>query len=370
MTLRLHTLTSRRFLAPALVLAALFFLAVSGCDKPMSINDIEQMQGAVLDTSYVLLDPPFAGFTGPEDVMVGNDQLLYVADTRANRVVMMNRAGQFLSARTMIHPRSLAQDTRLDLLVGGEMLAPNGDTVGAIFRIHLVSASPDSAHRLDRAPIDTVWRELAHPARRFPGLTVLSDNGWLAARTGTDNSSIIDPDARILLFDAHDTFITPLSAFATGSGSGIVNINFPTAIASFPGSKDFVLTQSSQGVAYGAIWMAYQSNADFVGWLPRFDPANLNDRLVDFIRPNSYLAPEAVAIDRSRRDVFVADAGLDSVFKYTSRGIFKAESFGRVRSNGLLRRPTGLAFFSSVLYVLDGDQGIIFRYRLSTDVPR
>ena len=250
------------------------------------------------------------------------------------------------------------------------MLAPNGDTVGAIFRIHLVSASPDSAHRLDRARTDTVWRELAHPTRRFPGLTVLSDNTWLAARTGTDNSSFIDPDARVLLFDSRDAFITPLSAFATGAGSGIVNINFPTAIASFPNTRDFVLAQSSQGVAYGAIWMVYQSNSDFVGWLPRFDPANLLDRAVDFIRPNNYLSPQAVAIDPGRRDVFIADAGLDSVFKYTSRGVFKTESFGRVRSNGLLRRPTGLAFFSSVLYVLDGEEGIIFRFRLSTDVPR
>ena len=355
---------------PLFVGTILLLVAVSGCDKPMNITDIQQLQGAVLDTSYVLIDPPFTGFSGPEDVMVGNDQLLYVADTRANRVVMLNRAGQFLSARPLLHPISLAQDSRLDLLVGGEILAPNGDTVGAIFRIHLVSASPDSAHRLDRARTDTVWRELAHPTRRFPGLTVLSDNTWLAARTGTDNSSFIDPDARVLLFDSRDAFITPLSAFATGAGSGIVNINFPTAIASFPNTRDFVLAQSSQGVAYGAIWMVYQSNSDFVGWLPRFDPANLLDRAVDFIRPNNYLSPQAVAIDPGRRDVFIADAGLDSVFKYTSRGVFKTESFGRVRSNGLLRHPTGLAFFSSVLYVLDGEQGIIFRFRLSTDVPR
>jgi hypothetical protein len=33
-------------------------------------------------------------------------------------------------------------------------------------------------------------------------------------------------------------------------------------------------------------------------------------------------------------------------------------------------RPTGLAFFSTVLYVLDGETGQILRFRLSTDIPR
>jgi hypothetical protein len=124
--------------------------------------------------------------------------------------------------------------------VGGEIVAANGDTVGAIFRIHLVSASPDSAHRLDRSRIDTVWRELAHPRRRFTGMTVLSDNSYLAARDGSDNSSLIDPDARVLVFDKNDKFITPMPAFVTGTGTGIANINHPTSVTAFPNSRDSI----------------------------------------------------------------------------------------------------------------------------------
>jgi hypothetical protein len=303
-------------------------------------------------------------------LLLGKDQLLYVADTRANRVVMLNRAGGVLSSRPMLAPVSLAQDSRLDLLVGGVIVAANGDSIGALFRVHLVSTSADSAHRLDRAAVDTVWRELAHPSRRFPGIAVLSDNTYLAVRTGPDNSSFIDPDARVLVFSAADGFITPLPALVTGSGTGIGNINRPTGITAFPGSRDFVLTQSSEGVAYGALWMVYQSTSDFQGWLPRFDPAKLEDRSVDFLRPNRYALAKAVAVDPARRDVFVADAGLDSVFKFNSRGVVRPESFGRIRSEGLMRRPTGLAFFDKILYVLDGDQGLILRFRLSTDVPR
>ncbi len=355
----------------AACLAALLWISLeTGCDSPMDLGSLPQQPATLIDTAYVTIEPPFGGFTEPEGILLGRDQLLYVADTRANRIVMLNRAGGVLSTRAMLHPVSLSQDSRLDLLVGGELIATNGDTVGAIFRLRLVSASADSAHRLDVAPIDTVWRELAHPRRRFPGIAVLSDNTYLAVRDGTDNTSFIDPDARVLQFDASDKFITPLPAFVTGIGTGIVNINHPTAIAAFPNSRDFVLAQSSDGVAYGALWMVYQSTSEFQGWLPRFDPARLDDRLVDFIRPNRYARPAAVAIDPSRRDIFVADAALDSVFKFTSRGFMRSESFGLQRSGGLLRRPSGLAFFEKILYVLDQEQGLVLRFRLSTDVPR
>ena len=322
------------------------------------------------DTAYLPLYPFYPGFSGAQDIMIGNDQLLYVADTRANRLVMLNRAGQFMSEREMLHPISVAQDTRLDLLVGGVIVVANGDTVGAIFRIHLVSTSPDSAHRLEVAPVDTVWTEDARPRRRFPGITVFGDNTYLVARVGPDNSSFIDPDGRILLFDEHDFFITPMPGLTTRVGTGITDINKPTGIASFPGVKDFVLTQSSEGVAYGAIWMRYEKTEDFDGWLPRFDPADPNQRFVDFIRPNRYVLAKSVAIDRARRDVFIADAELDSIFKFNSRGRFKTESFGFHRTGGVMKRPTGLAHFEKVLYVLDAEAGQIMRFRLTTDIPR
>jgi len=336
-----------------------------GCEQKFDLATLPQQGADTRDTAYIQLSPPFGGFSQPQDVLVGLDQLLYVADTYANRVVMMNLAGTVLSSRSMIRPISIAQDTRLDLLVGGEMVAANGDTVGALFRIHLVSPSPDSAHRLDRARMDTVWRELAQPRRRFPGITALPDNSWLAVRTGTDNGSPIDPDARVLEFDRNDVFITPLPAFITG-GQSPISINKPTSIASFPASKDFVLTQSAEEVNYAALWMLYQRTPDFEGWLTKYDPASPSD----FFRVGRYVDPEAVTIDKARRDVFIADASLDSVFKYTSRGIFKAESFGSGKSGGAMKRPTGLAFYSRILYVLDAQQGQLIRFTLTTDVPR
>lgn len=361
-----------RNLLTVMAVSVLLLVIAGGCqDKPPLL---EPLPDPAFDTAYVQLTPPFTGFTEPQDILLGNDQLLYVADTYgegSGRIVMMNRAGQVLSARQMLRPISIAQDSRLDLLVGGQIIAPNGDSVGAVFRIHLVNAQ----HHLEQATIDTVWRELSRPARRFPGITVFGDNSYLVVRDGPDNSSFVDPDALVLQFDRNDRFITPVASLTTRSGSGITDIFRPTAIASFTGLKDFVLTQlqvvnEQTVVSYAVLWMTYQNTPEFEGWLPRFDPARTEDRGRDFIRPNRYVRPEAVAIDRTRRDIFVADAALDSIFKYNSRGSLKAESFGFHRTGGTMRRPTGLAHFERILYVLDGELGHVLRFRLTTDFPR
>jgi hypothetical protein len=347
-------------------------LLVTGCEKKPDL--LAPLPDLDRDTAYVQLTPPFAGFTQAEDILIGNDQLLYVADTYGEgtgRIVMMNRAGQVLSTRRILRPVSITQDMRLDLIVGGTIVAANGDSVGALFRIHLV----DAEHHLEQARIDTIWRELAHPARRFPGVAAISDNQFLVVRDGADNTSFVDPDSRVLQFDQNSRFITPMAAFATRTGTGITDIFRPSALALFPGSRDFVLAQQQvvdgqQVVAYGALWMTYSSTSEFEGWQPKYDPGvRTADRGIDFVRTR-YLQPSAVAIDRTRRDIFVADAGLDSVFKFNSRGTFKQESFGRVRTAGTMQRPTGLAYFDRVLYVLDGDLGQILRFRLTTDVAR
>ena len=356
--------------ASVTVCVVLGTLLGTGCQEKFDLATLPQQRMQILDTAYVQIYPPLGSFVGPRGILIGRDQLLYVADSAGNSLVMMNRAGQVLSSRRMLHPLSVGQDSRLDLLVGGEVATASGGTAGALFRLHLVSANPDSAHRLEVAPIDTIWTEYAKPARRFPGITVLGDNEYLVVRNGVDNSSFIDPDARVLIFNGKDRFITPLPGLATVTGTGITNINFPTGIASFPQVRDFVLTQTSSGVAYGAIWMTYQQTSDFEGWIPRYDPANLQDRSTDFIRPNRLSYARAVAIDPIRRDVFIADAALDSVFKFNSRGALKSETFGFVRSDNAMLRPVGLAFFENILYVLDGDRGLIIRFRLSTDIPR
>ena len=350
---------------------ASIWLTMIGCVKP-----IDTPTGVPLpqigDTSYVEKNTWSGIFNKPRTIIYGLDQLLYVTDTENNRVVMLNQAGQIMSVSKPIRrPISVAQDLKLDLLVGAETIEPTtGDTIGVLLRIKLVAAN----HNLNNAQIDTIWKEPARPKRRFVGIGIILKNEYLVVRDGPDNSSIVDPDARVLRFKYRpnattkkDSFITPLGELQPGAGSSITNINHPTGIATFPNSGDFIVTQSSDGIQYSSIWMAFTKNADFEGWLPKFDPTNPDHRTVEFISPNRFKNAAGVGIDRFRRDIFIVDTQLDSVVKFNNRGKFKIESFGKKTSGITLNHPGGAAVAENTLLVCDTDNNRIVLYRLTTD---
>lgn len=344
-----------------------------GCQEKFDLSTLPKATDIVTigDTTYIEKSSWSGIFNKPSAILYGQDQLIYVADTYNDRIVMLNQAGQILStSRKILRPISVAQDQRLDLLVGAETIETNGDTIGIVLRIKLVRVS----HNMNLAEMDTVWKEPARPNRRFVGIGVILNDEYLIARDGPDNSSFVDPDARILRFryrpDAagkKDSFITPLGELQSGAGSSITNINHPTGLATFPNSGDFVLTQSSDGIQYSAIWMVFSKTADFEGWLPKYDPSNPDQRSIDFVSPNRFLYARGVGIDRIKRDIFIADAQLDSVSKFNSRGRLKSESFGAKTPGITLRGPSCVAVAENTLYVCDTENNRIVLYRLSTD---
>ena len=361
-----------------LVLYVSVFLA--GCTEKLDLSSIPAGGNAFEgETTYVEIYPPWSGFNDPRALHVGNDELLYVADHGNDRVVMLNAAGQVMGTRAFLHPVSLAQDSRLDLLIGAELVSSTGDTVGAIFRLHIVRDRQGNFYghaQFGSAPVETVWTERSSPPRRFPGITVLPNNQYLAVRAGPNNTSFVDPDARVLLFNKGDTLITPLGDLVTRTppGTGITDINKPTNIVAFPGKRDFVLTQSSEGgIAYGAVWMVYFLQPDFEGWLPKFNPQERpEDVNIDFVRRGRFARAEAVAFDKRKGDIFIVDSELDSVVKFDSRGRFRNESFGDHLATtsqfpGGFSRPQGAAFREKTLYIVDSGNNVIRLFRLSTD---
>ncbi len=84
------------------------------------ISEIDTGDGNVNfggDTVYVEVKPEWGGFNRPQDVMVGREPFIYVADTDNNRIVMMNLNGQILGIRSIKKPVALAQDYKLNLIV-------------------------------------------------------------------------------------------------------------------------------------------------------------------------------------------------------------------------------------------------------------
>jgi len=314
----------------------------------------------------------------------------------------LDASGSVLKTRTILHPISIVQNSKLDLYVGGETIAPNGvDTIGAIYRIFLArfdttyisridtiinpstgdtsitvvrrDTSYYANHDLDSAHMRIVWQEPGRPQRRFTGIGILPGNGYLVARTGPDNSSFVDPDARVLLFNEKDNFITPIGDLITrpSGGTAITDIRDPTSILVFPSSRDFVLTQKSEGMAYGATWMIYLSTPDFQGWIPKYDPSKPEQRGSDFVRPYRFQNAVGIAFDRRRREFFIVDSQLDSVIKFDRNGRFKTESLGKYKTQSNifrgLKHPGGIAFSNDcTLYIADTGNKVIRRFKLST----
>jgi len=387
------------------ILISLFTIAliagaiIIGCEyiSPLPSNTV--VNTTYGDTTYVEVSPQWGGFTSPGAIMVGRDLLIYVADYAQNEIVMLDARGVVLKRRHILHPTAIAQDAKLDLLVGGESIAPNGiDTVGTVFRISLVrfdtvyqygirvdpftgdtiplfrDTSYYYSDDLENAPMRITWQEAAHPARRFRGIGVLPDSEYLVARNGPDNTSFVDPDTRVMLFKYDpvnfvDRFETPLGDLTTRSSdaTGITDIRDVTGLMVFPSSRDFVLTQSNLGNAYGALWMTFQSNANFEGWLPKFDPTLIT---VDFTVNGRFKDAVAATYDPKRRELFVLDAVQDSVIKFNAKGQFKTESFGHYRSASSsfpgLENPQGIAFSSDcTLYISDAGHQVVRRFKLS-----
>ncbi|MFA6467841.1 MAG: hypothetical protein WCW35_03015 [Bacteroidota bacterium] len=353
-------------------ISIIVLVLVAGCEKAYDIGSLPPVIDVTAsgDTTYIQKGE-WRGFSNPQAILYGADQLFYVADTYNDRIVLLDQAGSIRGILSGIRrPRCLAQDNRLDLLIGAEHIdATTSDTIGIVYRVKLV----DAQHQIGSAKIDTVWREPARPNRRFVGIAVTINDEFLVVRDGPDNTSPVDPDSRVLRFKYakldsttyKDKLVTPLGDFQAGQGIAITTLNHPTGIATFPNSQDFVLVQTSDGIQYSAVWMTYTITSDFEGWIAKYDPAQITG--IDFIRPNRFKDARGVAIDRIRRDVFIVDAELDSIVKFNSRGRFKTESFGG-RSLGIsLDRPSGIAVAENTLYVCDSGNNRIVLYRLSTD---
>jgi hypothetical protein len=116
--------------------------------------------------------------------------------------------------------------------------------------------------------------------------------------------------------------------------------------------------------------MVYTNNADFTGWLPKFDPSNPLQRASDFLTAR-YIYACGAGYDRRRRELFIVDAGLDSVFKFDRLGQFKSESFGYYRTSSSLfhglDHPRSVAFSNDcTLYVADTGNKVVRRFKIST----
>ena len=340
-------------------------IALLGCNEKPQAPEAAPDPGAINDTVYLPLQPDWTDFNEPSDIMIGREPFVYVADTKNNRIVMLDIAGRRVGvSRTIKNPVALAQDGLFDILVCGELdtvLQGKTVTIGAIFRIHLNEVRHDIAN----APIECAYIQPSRPERRYTGIAVLPGNGYLLSRTGPSNASRFDPDDAVLLMSPQDSILSRLSSLVP-EGNALYSIGSISSLSiASDRSQDILFTQISPSMQYKVQWLTYIS-ADVTGWFQKFNPGDPQNSGADLLSVGRFSMPEDITYDIFG-NIYVIDAGKDSVLKFTSTGKEMHSFGGKGLGKSQFSEPKGIAWFNKTLYVADTKNNRICRFRLSTD---
>ena len=133
-------------------------LITTACNEKFDITQFKSDDPGNIsgDTVYIKLNPEWPGFNHPEDIIIGREPLVYVADTDNDQIIMLNLDGQRLGSKTIKHPVAIAQDYTLNLLVCGQF-DTLGQTFSAVYKIDLVASN----HDLESAPVKRILPQLA-----------------------------------------------------------------------------------------------------------------------------------------------------------------------------------------------------------------
>ncbi|MDZ4711110.1 MAG: hypothetical protein SGI89_02150 [bacterium] len=356
------------------ILITLITITIYSCADKTGLDQFPITSGGgnpvVSETTYVQQSPIWYqygenSFNQPSAVLIGREPLVYVSDTKNNRLVQLDLSGLFIGSIAIKNPTVIAQDYNFDILVVGDsVLNITNDTISVLYRIKLVEAGGILSNAVLIPLIGSDYTTpLSSRKRRFTGVGVFSDNSYILTRIGPDNTSALDPDNALLKITGRNavSLVTVLTGFQP-SGNGVYSIDKLSGITTFNNElTDFILLRKTTDFGFKVEWFLYNNLKG------TYDPKFIPQDNVDIL--NLQLGtPAGITVDQNK-NVFVVDNSRDSLYKFTNAGKFKKESFGGTGTgDNQLNGPRGVSFFNQVLYIADTGNNRIVRYKLSTDI--
>lgn len=393
----------RKYLFGLVILSSV----LSSCEKPFGdktdLGFIDVPNYDEKPIAFVPILPDIKITASPVDITIGYDELIYIADKNAGKVISFDQSGRKVGEKSIPNAKAIAMDRSLELLVlGTKDTTINGKkyTLDALYRLKLITSN---GYGLNNAIIS---KTIVHPfyfktsfttsdsAVHINGISMMADNSYYITRSGPSNSSsqIGGPDNSVLVFNQNDKFISNVSV---STEQGLISDYFksPFAISTLakaPQSNivkqggDFLFTSLSSSTAIKSQYISFVSSEFGSSYSLNTSLAGQDTTKADgfMYTPNKFTEPRGITIAGDGSNyIFVTDATKDSVYLFTLTGLegvpppagYSSKkninvSFGGTGSGPKqFRRPTAVAYFGSTLYICDTGNGRIVRFKLSTE---
>jgi hypothetical protein len=353
-----------------LILSLLIILV--GCGRKIKLpTNLPEVGKGTLDTTYVPIAPIWteAGgipFGHPQDVHVGFDGYIYIADTENDRIVKLDQAGNFIQQYGGVkHPSKLSQDQLFRLLATGNSIIYKKGTQDETF-VPIYTA-PDIYDTTHIIILDTVMTDT--------GIIIVPIDTFRVDTSGTIYEGIASnplPFSGYAIYYACDFTRSQITQFLFNEPFTIHNLGtvipkgyklgetyYPLGIFTYLTPTGFNLI-FCQFLDYYSVQLL--DGEDFSPVIPRTDSSSIYWQ-------GTFGQAEDVTVDE-HGNIFVVDSKKDSVLKFSKNGV-RILSFGSQGTGGKeFQSPKGIAYYNKIVYVADTGNNRILRFMLSTDIPK
>ena len=346
---------------------------------PSEEDRYENLNKAVYNLLNPILDDENGySFRNPSDIYFGVDNFVYVCNTDANQIIMMDAGGTIQGISQFIeHPEAITQNDSLDLLIVNK--------TNKIFKIDMYAA----AHNIAAAPIEVVYEQASEPTRQFTGISVY--NGfeyYVTVIEPEDSSSNFVEFSFIYDFYANHTLKGKLPFEV--NGTALFSTILPTAVVSLremfldissrENTTQFMFTHTGRtSLLENAYKFQHITTRIFEG--QEILTPNTSFIGTDIYAVDKFWNLEDVAIDKNGF-IFLVDAGRSVADSLSDRPLpgfyrFAGNSGKQIQSvlgigNGAkqFNNPKGIAVTpvleEQMVYIADSGNNRVMRFQLST----